>query len=271
MPTTTPTGTERRTTAVRRVPVPVAEPPFDDEASPGRYDRAAPPREHSPRRAMQGSLALAYVLPGGVPAVPEPVAPLRLVDAVGREAPDGDDGRESVRAERENTAFLARQPTRSAELRPEAMGGPARPGHRRGPARTPSAAATDQVDRRAGLPPARTSAVRPARRRRASSAGPVDTDLPARRRRGRGQRGGRDAGSVPCTRHAARGPRRPLAVHGPGAHLTATGSDGGGWMRRRAAFASGDAVARVAVAALELLARAARAGRVAGDVAEVDL
>jgi hypothetical protein len=115
MPTTTPTGTERRTTAVRRVPVPVAEPPFDDEASPG-YDRAAPPHEHSPRRAMQGSLALAYVLPGGVPAVPEPVAPLRLVDAVGREAPDGDDGRESVRAERENTAFVARQPTRSAEL-----------------------------------------------------------------------------------------------------------------------------------------------------------
>jgi hypothetical protein len=116
MPTTTPTGTERRTTTVRRVPVPVAEPPFDDEASSDRYDRAAPQREPSPRCATQGSLAFAYVLPGGVPAVPEPVTPLRLVDVVTHDARSGADGRVADRAECELTAFVARQPTRSAEL-----------------------------------------------------------------------------------------------------------------------------------------------------------
>ena len=116
MQTTTPTGTGRRTTTARRVPMPVADPPFDDEASTGRYDRAAPPREHSPRRSTQGSLALAYVLPGGVPAVPEPVPPLRLVDVVARDARGGADGRGAGQAESEITAFVARQPTRSAEL-----------------------------------------------------------------------------------------------------------------------------------------------------------
>jgi hypothetical protein len=116
MPTTTPTGTERRTTAVRRVPVPVAEPPFDDEASSGRHDQAGPPRERSPRRATQGALALGYVLPGGVPAIPEPVAPLRLVDVTGQGTSGGDDGPKAELAEREITALVARQPTRSAEL-----------------------------------------------------------------------------------------------------------------------------------------------------------
>jgi hypothetical protein len=68
--------------SARRVPLPVCEPPFDDECGPrhgnattGRNDRSEPP-------TVQGSLALAPALPGGVPALPEPASPLRLVDVV---------------------------------------------------------------------------------------------------------------------------------------------------------------------------------------------
>ena len=116
MQTTTPTGTGRRTTTARRVPMPVSDPPFDDEASTGRYDRAAPPREHSPRRSTQGSLALAYVLPGRCPRRARAGGSLRLVDVVAHDAGGGADGRGAGQAESEITAFVARQPTRSAEL-----------------------------------------------------------------------------------------------------------------------------------------------------------
>jgi hypothetical protein len=118
MPTTTPTGNERRTTVVRRVPVPITEPPFDDESSPARFDRAAQTHEDSGQRNTQGSLALAYLLPGGIPAVPEPIAALRLVDMAGHGREPTDDGGGSTveLAEREITAFAARRPTRSADL-----------------------------------------------------------------------------------------------------------------------------------------------------------
>ncbi len=116
MPTTTPTGTERPPTAVRRVPLPVTEPPFDDEAAPGRPDAAVVPPGYIPQRETQGSLALAYVLPGGVAAVPEPSAPLSLVDMPGHDVPGDDADGDADRAEREVTAFVARQPTRSVQL-----------------------------------------------------------------------------------------------------------------------------------------------------------
>jgi hypothetical protein len=116
MSTTESTGTERRTT-VRQVPLPVAEPPYDDEFALSRQDHfGQQPREHSHRRATQEALALAYVLPGGIPAVPEPVVPLRLVGVAGPGAPGEDDNGDGDRAEREITEFAARQPTRSAEL-----------------------------------------------------------------------------------------------------------------------------------------------------------
>lgn len=116
MPTTTPTGNERRTSVVRRVPLPVTEPPFDDEA-PARFEQAVPPHEDSPQRGTQGSLALAYVLPGGVPAVPEPIPSLRLIDVMAHDEPGDDDGGTAAElAEPEITAFAARRPTRSADL-----------------------------------------------------------------------------------------------------------------------------------------------------------
>lgn len=54
---------------LRRLPVPVAEPPFDDELGPLGTGRTSTPAD-----AMQGTLALSFVLPSGLPAVPEPRA-----------------------------------------------------------------------------------------------------------------------------------------------------------------------------------------------------
>ncbi|MBA2768021.1 MAG: hypothetical protein H0U35_02600 [Sporichthyaceae bacterium] len=58
---------------LRRLPVPDCEPPYDDEV---------PHRERLPDRqgaTVQGTLALAFILPSGVPAVPVAPAGLRLV------------------------------------------------------------------------------------------------------------------------------------------------------------------------------------------------
>jgi hypothetical protein len=76
MPTT---AAQAHFSSVRRVPLPACEPPFDDECGP-RQAPASSSRSIS--AAAQGSLALAPALPGGVPAVPEPASPLRLVDGV---------------------------------------------------------------------------------------------------------------------------------------------------------------------------------------------
>jgi hypothetical protein len=86
---------------VRLLPVPQSQPPYDDELDPR-------PRDPS----TQGALALAYVLPGGLPAVPEPSAQLRLLadsrTAVPRDrALAHDDGL---------PALTARRPTPSAAL-----------------------------------------------------------------------------------------------------------------------------------------------------------
>ena len=61
---------------VRRLPVPVSEPPFDDEVA-GRPVDTAP--RGDPAGAVQGTLALAFVLPTGVPSVPQAPPDLRLV------------------------------------------------------------------------------------------------------------------------------------------------------------------------------------------------
>ncbi|HEU4913524.1 MAG TPA: Rv3235 family protein [Actinomycetes bacterium] len=61
---------------VRRLPVPVSEPPFDDEVA-GRPVDTAPRGDLA--HAVQGTLALAFVLPTGVPSAPQAPPDLRLV------------------------------------------------------------------------------------------------------------------------------------------------------------------------------------------------
>ena len=58
-------------TTVRRLPLPAWEPPYDDEVG------AAAAVHAGPGAAVQGTLALAFLLPSGVPAVPQ--APLDLL------------------------------------------------------------------------------------------------------------------------------------------------------------------------------------------------
>jgi hypothetical protein len=60
---------------LRRLPMPCCEPPYDDELGP------APARwaESSAGGGVQGTLALAFALPSGLPAVPEPPPDLHLV------------------------------------------------------------------------------------------------------------------------------------------------------------------------------------------------
>jgi Family of unknown function (DUF6459) len=59
-------------TALRRLPVPTSEPPYDDESSGG-------PAAPGDPAAVQGTLALAFVLPNGMPAAPLAPPGLRLV------------------------------------------------------------------------------------------------------------------------------------------------------------------------------------------------
>jgi Family of unknown function (DUF6459) len=73
------TPTHKHIGSARRVPLPVSEPPFDDEYEPGQ--RPPSDRRSSPvGTAVQGSLALAPALPTGLPPVPEAASSLRLVD-----------------------------------------------------------------------------------------------------------------------------------------------------------------------------------------------
>jgi hypothetical protein len=61
---------------LRRLPVPQCEPPYDDER-PGEPTPAPSAGAHGP--AVQGALALSFVLPSGLPATPEVPPDLRLV------------------------------------------------------------------------------------------------------------------------------------------------------------------------------------------------
>ena len=70
---------------VRRLPLPDCEPPYDDEIGALGYDatgwRGSSPLSSaaSPSAGVQGTLALSFTLPSGVPAVPQPPPGLRLV------------------------------------------------------------------------------------------------------------------------------------------------------------------------------------------------
>jgi len=64
---------------LRRVPVPDCQPPYDDELAERRPGRAG--WSTGGECAVQGTLALAFVLPSGLPAAPEPPAGLRLLPA----------------------------------------------------------------------------------------------------------------------------------------------------------------------------------------------
>lgn len=67
-------------TTVRRLPVPDCQPPYDDEV-PGRAGSGG-----GPTAGVQGTLALAFVLPSGVAAAPVAPPGLRLVPDLPAEA-----------------------------------------------------------------------------------------------------------------------------------------------------------------------------------------
>jgi hypothetical protein len=90
---------------LRRLPAPACEPPYDDER-PGGGPAGPPPG------AVQGTLALAFVLPNGMPAAPSPPPGLRLVPR-----PAADEDADAV--------DFGPQPTSTAEL-PTARGWAAR-------------------------------------------------------------------------------------------------------------------------------------------------
>jgi hypothetical protein len=88
-------------TTLRRLPVPASEPPYDDERT-GQHGAAGVP-------AVQGTLALAFLLPSGVPSTPVAPPGLRLVPA----RPEADEEADAV--------DFGPQPTATADL-PEARG-----------------------------------------------------------------------------------------------------------------------------------------------------
>jgi Family of unknown function (DUF6459) len=65
-----------RLNSLRQLPLPRCEPPYDDELSPAPSQW---PTERRVSLGVQGTLALAFVLPSGLPAVPEPPIDLHLV------------------------------------------------------------------------------------------------------------------------------------------------------------------------------------------------
>jgi hypothetical protein len=90
---------------LRHLPAPASEPPYDDEDT-GRGPAGPPPG------AVQGTLALAFVLPNGMPATPAAPPGLRLVPR-----PTAEDDADAV--------DFGPQPTPTAEL-PTARGWAAR-------------------------------------------------------------------------------------------------------------------------------------------------
>lgn len=72
------TARHHQPATARQMPLPLREPPFDDERGDGHGRPAQGVATSTP--VTQGSLALAHVLPCGTPAVPEPTTALHLVD-----------------------------------------------------------------------------------------------------------------------------------------------------------------------------------------------
>lgn len=102
-------------TSIRRLPVPACEPPYDDESLAGHADGGWQPWSASPdgtsagrpADAVQGTLALAFVLPSGLPSTPQPPPGLRLVPPLLRR-PDAQ--------EDQDDADFGPQPTGRADL-----------------------------------------------------------------------------------------------------------------------------------------------------------
>jgi hypothetical protein len=95
---------------IRRLPVPASEPPYDDERERGLPQTPLP---GSGDCGVQGALALAFVLPNGLPATPCPPPDLQLVPA----RPDAEVDLDEIE--------FGPQPTPRAEL-PEPRGWAAR-------------------------------------------------------------------------------------------------------------------------------------------------
>ncbi len=96
-------------TAVRRLPLPVTAPPYDDERVGG----------WPPEGDTQGALALAFGLGNGLPALPEAPAQLRLVGPHPQRqqrAGFGSDVAPGVDPAEADDGFGARRPTPSSEL-----------------------------------------------------------------------------------------------------------------------------------------------------------
>jgi len=74
---------------LRQMPLPCCEPPYDDELGPAV---AGWPVQGRPGHGVQGTLALAFVLPSGLPAVPEPPPDLALVQSPAEDAPPDEFG-----------------------------------------------------------------------------------------------------------------------------------------------------------------------------------
>ena len=72
------TARHHQPATARQMPLPLREPPFDDERGDGHGRPVQSVATSTP--VTQGSLALAHVLPFGTPAVPEPATALHLVD-----------------------------------------------------------------------------------------------------------------------------------------------------------------------------------------------
>ena len=104
----------------RLLPAPSWEPPYDDELDPVARSRRTTSIP-GPQPAVQGALALAFVLPSGLPAVPEPpAAPLRVLPA----ADPATWRRTPATAADPDLDDFGPQPTRRAQLpEPRAWGG----------------------------------------------------------------------------------------------------------------------------------------------------
>jgi Family of unknown function (DUF6459) len=70
---------------LRRLPVPRSEPPYDDEP----LDDLVPGAP-APVSGVQGTLALAFTLPSGLPAAPDPSVSLRLLPDLPSDAAEED-------------------------------------------------------------------------------------------------------------------------------------------------------------------------------------
>lgn len=80
VPATTPTDAHRtHVPALRLLPVPPRDPPHDDLPHDDVRDGAPAPTGRPSEPGVQGTLALAFTLPSGVPAEPEPSPALRVV------------------------------------------------------------------------------------------------------------------------------------------------------------------------------------------------